>query len=301
MTTSTGAVAERYAYTAYGQPTILNASGTVLTTSAVGNRYTYTGREWDETLGLYHFRARWMSPLAGRFLGSDPIGYEGSPWNLYELEVFLSYVDPSGFSRTYPLPDVICTTELLSSQHVAECTIPWLGISTTTDRIPCPSEDYESCCKAKHGQSLINFEGSIEFEFEETCNHWEPEYVYAGLPIGPILRACGLISKPVTRTVRGIVQVLRTAVTRSRHISRRTGSAAKTVMKRCEDWCKKFESNLHEPEKGGTPTQRNDCRSLCRNGAGLPCAGLKLLCLSMPPGEKQNMCLDFHKFTCLKP
>jgi RHS repeat-associated protein len=73
MTTSTGAVAERYAYTAYGQPTILNASGSVLTSSAVGNRYTYTGREWDETLGLHHFRARWMSPLAGRFLGRDPI------------------------------------------------------------------------------------------------------------------------------------------------------------------------------------------------------------------------------------
>ena len=84
MTTSTGAVAERYAYTAYGQPTILNASGTVLTSSAVGNRYTYTGREWDETLGLHHFRARWMSPLAGRFIGRDPIGYAGSAWNTYE-------------------------------------------------------------------------------------------------------------------------------------------------------------------------------------------------------------------------
>jgi RHS repeat-associated protein len=75
MTTSTGAVAERYAYTAYGQPTILNASGTVLTSSAVGNRYTYTGREWDETLGLHHFRARWMSPLAGRFLGEIRLAF----------------------------------------------------------------------------------------------------------------------------------------------------------------------------------------------------------------------------------
>jgi RHS repeat-associated protein len=98
MTTSTGAVAERYAYTAYGQPTILNASGSVLTSSAVGNRYTYTGREWDETLGLHHFRARWMSPLAGRFLGRDPIGFEGSEWGLYEsLETApLNRVDPMG-------------------------------------------------------------------------------------------------------------------------------------------------------------------------------------------------------------
>jgi RHS repeat-associated protein len=74
ITTSTGTVAERYAYSAYGQPTILDASASVLTSSAVGNRYTYTGRGSDETLGLHHFRARWMSPLAGRFLGRDPIG-----------------------------------------------------------------------------------------------------------------------------------------------------------------------------------------------------------------------------------
>ncbi|MFN9916898.1 MAG: RHS repeat domain-containing protein, partial [Pirellulaceae bacterium] len=72
-----GAVAERYAYTAYGQPTILNAAGTPLSpqTSTLNSRYSYTGREWDATLGLHHFRARWMSPNAGRFLGKDPMGY----------------------------------------------------------------------------------------------------------------------------------------------------------------------------------------------------------------------------------
>lgn len=51
VTTSAGAVAERYAYTAYGQPTILNASSTPIASSAISNRYTYTGREWDATLG----------------------------------------------------------------------------------------------------------------------------------------------------------------------------------------------------------------------------------------------------------
>ena len=85
VTTSTGSIAERYAYTAYGQPTVLDASASVLSNSAINNRYTYTGREWDETLGLHHFRARWMSPSAGRFLGRDPIGYEGSPHLLYEF------------------------------------------------------------------------------------------------------------------------------------------------------------------------------------------------------------------------
>jgi RHS repeat-associated protein len=98
ITTSAGAISERYAYTAYGQPTILNASGTVISATTLSNRYSYTGREWDATPGLHHFRARWMSPSAGRFLGRDPIGYEGSEWGLYEYVAsnVLVMTDPTG-------------------------------------------------------------------------------------------------------------------------------------------------------------------------------------------------------------
>ncbi len=98
LTDSSGNLIERYAYTAYGQPTFLNASATVQTSSAANNRYTYTAREWDVTLGLYHFRGRWMSGLTGRFLSRDPIGYWGSEWGLYEFcdEQVLISVDPLG-------------------------------------------------------------------------------------------------------------------------------------------------------------------------------------------------------------
>ena len=97
ITTSTGAIAERYAYTAYGQPTILNASGTVISATTLSNRYSYTGREWDATLGLHHFRARWMSPSAGRFLRRDPIGYEAGV-SLYQFlrSRILVRLDPTG-------------------------------------------------------------------------------------------------------------------------------------------------------------------------------------------------------------
>jgi RHS repeat-associated protein len=84
ITGSTGSVLERYAYTAYGVPTIANASGTVLTASAYNNRYTYTGREWDNDIGQYHYRARMYDASLGRFCGRDPIDYEGSEWNLHE-------------------------------------------------------------------------------------------------------------------------------------------------------------------------------------------------------------------------
>jgi RHS repeat-associated protein len=98
VTTSAGAVAERYAYSAYGDPTILDASGSVLASSAINNRYSYTGREWDATVGLYHFRARWMSPKTGRFLGRDPIGYYSGSENFYSFVggMCISLVDPHG-------------------------------------------------------------------------------------------------------------------------------------------------------------------------------------------------------------
>ena len=116
VTTSAGSIAERYAYTAYGQPTILDASASVLSSSAINNRYTYTGREWDATLGLHHFRARWMSPSAGRFLTRDPMGFDGGSLNIQEYchsKPFI-YIDPTGMQLlpspslpVTPLPPVV--------------------------------------------------------------------------------------------------------------------------------------------------------------------------------------------------
>ncbi|MFN9416728.1 MAG: RHS repeat domain-containing protein [Pirellula sp.] len=100
-------MAERYAYSAYGEPTILNASGSVLAISAINNRYSYTGREWDATVGLHHFRARWMSPKTGRFLGRDPIGFEGGSYSIVEYchSKPHIYMDPFG-KQIMPLPAI---------------------------------------------------------------------------------------------------------------------------------------------------------------------------------------------------
>jgi RHS repeat-associated protein len=58
--------------------------------------------EWDATVGLYHFRARWMSGLTGRFLTRDPIGFAGSPFSLYE------FLDSRGTSTTDPTGKQCC-------------------------------------------------------------------------------------------------------------------------------------------------------------------------------------------------
>ena len=83
LTDSNAAIKERYAYDGYGNLSIFDGSGSARTSTSEGNRYTYTGREWDEELEHFHYRARMYDPLAGRFLSRDPIGFEGMSMSLY--------------------------------------------------------------------------------------------------------------------------------------------------------------------------------------------------------------------------
>jgi RHS repeat-associated protein len=73
------------------------ANGTLRTTSLYNNRYTYTGREWDPDLNLYHFRARLYDPIAGRFITRDPLGFVDG-MSVYRAYFGNSRVDPYGKS-----------------------------------------------------------------------------------------------------------------------------------------------------------------------------------------------------------
>ena len=100
LTSSTGAVIERYTYDVYGTPRITDAAGTVLTQSAVGNRALFTGREYDQETGLYSYRARYYDSRIGRFLSRDPVGYTAD-LNLYRYVDHnpLTWVDPTGLEK----------------------------------------------------------------------------------------------------------------------------------------------------------------------------------------------------------
>ena len=53
------------------------------TDETVSSRYQFTGREFDEETGLHYYRARYYDGDVGRFISSDPIGFESGDVNLY--------------------------------------------------------------------------------------------------------------------------------------------------------------------------------------------------------------------------
>ena len=104
LSTTTGAVGERYSYDIYGAPTIKAPNGTTRSTSSYGNRFLFTGREYIQQALLYDYRNRMYSPTFGRFLQTDPLEFEAKDGNL------VRYVrnQPTGLSDPFGL-DYLCT------------------------------------------------------------------------------------------------------------------------------------------------------------------------------------------------
>ncbi len=142
LTDTSGAVVERVAYQAYGQPTFTNAAGTTLSASAKATRYSYTGREWDASLELHHFRARWMSGVGGRFLGRDPIGYIGGI-DVYEFvgSQPVNWTDSLGLLSGYFDSDNFC----VSCSEMLDTYLALAGLQNPIDITPSRNGKFEKC------------------------------------------------------------------------------------------------------------------------------------------------------------
>lgn len=70
LTNGEGAVLQRYSYDPYGNAAVSD------TVTGFINPYQYTGREAD-SVGLDYYRARYYSPVLGRFISEDPMAFGG--------------------------------------------------------------------------------------------------------------------------------------------------------------------------------------------------------------------------------
>src|SRR6266851_9764904 len=104
-----GSVIDTISYDSYGN--ITNE-----TSPSNGDRFKFTGREWDSEIGQYFQRARYYNPGAGRFLSEDPLTLVGGDTNFYRyvlnqptrsgdpMGLFVPPVGPIILPRPWQLP-----------------------------------------------------------------------------------------------------------------------------------------------------------------------------------------------------
>ncbi len=167
ITNTNGEVIESYQYDVYGQPNHL---------SAIGNRYHFTGREYDGETGLYCYRARYYSPAIGRFLQKDPLTWTPS-------DARISYQDNvvSNFVRDFLKTKGIFDTQLLHTyNYVANNPVNWVdpmgygkvrpklipllfGVTAFTWATPWPGDEVVMTAALFTVATVVGIETAINF------------------------------------------------------------------------------------------------------------------------------------------
>jgi RHS repeat-associated protein len=101
---SSGTNVKQVKYDSFGNQTADSAP-------AVQVLYAFTGREYDKEVELQYNRARWYDAKVGRWLSTDPLGFDAGDSNLYRYvnNEPSAALDPTGLAFTDPFYDEALT------------------------------------------------------------------------------------------------------------------------------------------------------------------------------------------------
>ena len=97
LTNLKGLIKENMEYDVYGVPSFSDDKNNILVQSSVNNSILFTGRDYDNEINLYYYRARYQNPIIGRFIQKDPSIYaDGFNDYNYVKNSVITYYDHNG-------------------------------------------------------------------------------------------------------------------------------------------------------------------------------------------------------------
>ena len=115
---SSGAVIERYVYSAYGTATVYSPDySTTYSASTVGNTVLFAGMWFDPSTGLARTSTRWDNTVIDTFVTSDP-AQQGTNWYEYSGDDPAAETDPTGLAEASFTARAILATKDRSGQFV---------------------------------------------------------------------------------------------------------------------------------------------------------------------------------------
>lgn len=101
--------------------------------ASAGNKEWFTGKPQDPLTGLVYMGARYYDPMVGRFMGSDPVGFQEDNLQSFNRYAYANnnpyrYVDPDG--RHPLLVLAVVGLFMIDFHHAATSNEPFFGVGS---------------------------------------------------------------------------------------------------------------------------------------------------------------------------